>query len=98
MDKKTELFFRAPMFNNERGELAPETISNEEVCVPLYLDGRTVIGKAFIKDNIISIMIDDPTTIELMDLSVKGFSIFNRIVLPEPFIEEITTKEKNDEQ
>ena len=66
--------------------------------IPLYLEGRTVIGKANIKGNMMEVEIDDEAARELFDYNLIGLSIVHRAAQPEPFTEEVTIKEKTDEQ
>lgn len=80
------------------GSLGGQKVPNtSEGYIPLYLENRTVIGKARIKDNMVEMEIDDETVLELMGSNLIGLSTISMGAMPEPFKEEITTKEKTDE-
>jgi hypothetical protein len=71
-----------------------ENIRDSEDYIPLYLENRTAIGKARIKDNMVEMEIDDETALELMGSKPIVLSIVSVGSLSEPFIEEVTIKEK----
>ena len=60
--------------------ITPESIDviTSNGWVPLYLDGRTVIGRAQVRGNIAEVVIDDEVAHELFVYSLNGLSIAYR--------------------
>lgn len=88
------------MSGKHNGLLGEEELpsGSREGYIPLYLEGSTIIGKVWIRGKYIAMEIEDENVLKLMGENLIGLSTVSMGNRPDPFIEEITIKEKTDER
>ena len=76
----------------------PEGVElRSEGWVPLYLEDRTIIGRARIKDNMMEIRVDEPKVLDAIEETLYGGVLSHEVLAPNRFKKKLQPKEKTDE-